>query len=144
MAKKKLLTPAIFCFLTAIFVVLISINFIPAVGELFYGPAFLVLIVTFFIFGLTLVISTIKEKIKGKLKKFLILTGASAVGFFLGVLLHNFFYALAIIVQNIAPLHYLIEILHVVFFITGTLICPIGFLIGTVASIIFYMNQENH
>ena len=77
-----------------------------------------------------------------KNKKFLILTGVSLVGFFVSVILHNIFYGLAIITSNITVLRYLMEILDVIFFIIAIFICPIGFLIGVVASAVLFCQKQ--
>jgi len=89
------------------------------------GTALLVL-------GIVLIILTLKSGIGGKLKKFLILTGASVAGFFVSVVLHNLIYGLFIYFfgkdfwgpGGDEP----------VFFILAIVVCPIGFLIGTIGS----------
>ena len=82
------------------------------------------------------------KKISKNLKKFLILTGASLAGFFVSVILHNVFYGLAIIANDITVLRYLMEILHALFFIIAIFICPIGFLIGAVASAVLFCKKQ--
>ena len=79
---------------------------------------------------------TRKEKIKGNLRKHLLLTGASASGFLISVVLHNFLYALAIVFRPIYFLSKLMEFLHVAFFLIATIGCPIGFLIGVFRSVV--------
>jgi len=59
--------------------------------------------------------------------------GFSSSGFLVSVVLHNLLYALGILTISIVPLHYLCEFLHVVFFIIGVVLCPIGFVISAVA-----------
>ena len=73
-----------------------------------------------------------------KTKKFLILSGASLIGFPVFVILHNVFYALGEMASNIVVLSHLLELLHVVFFLIAIFVCPTGFLIGAVGSIIVY------
>ena len=99
------------------------------------GTALLVL-------GITLIILTIKSGIGGKLKKFLILTGASVAGFFVSVVLHNFIYGLFI--------HFYGEDFWTrigtggdepVFFILAIIVCPIGFLIGATGSTILFTKK---
>ena len=68
--------------------------------------------------------------------KFLILLGASVVGFFVFVVLHNVFYGLGQMATDINILAQLLDFFHAVFFIIATLVCPTGFLIGAVGSIL--------
>ncbi len=99
------------------------------------GTALLVL-------GITLIILTLKGGIGGKLKKFLILTGVSVAGFFVSVLLHNFIYGLFI--------HFFGKDFwnrigtggdEPVFFILAIVVCPIGFLIGTIGSAVLFTKK---
>jgi len=76
------------------------------------------------------------------LKKFLILTGASFVGFFVSVVLHNFLYAAAEITKEIAVLPYIFVALHILFFSLAVLFCPAGFLIGAVGSIVLFIKEK--
>ena len=103
-------------------IIMISINF--------------TLWILFFFLGIILIFLTIKLKIKGKLKAFLILTGASASGFLIGVILHNLVYALTMITSHIIILTNIFEIIHVAFFFLAIPICPIAFLVGIVGTII--------
>lgn len=77
-----------------------------------------------------------------ELKKFLILLGVSIAGFFVFVLLHNGFYALGTITNNIAVLRHLIEALSVVSFCIAVLLCPPAFLVGAVGSIVFTVKRR--
>ena len=140
---KKSLIPATFYALIGVFLVILSMFFIPAVRELIKGPLlFLSPLAIFSLLGAILIFLTIKDKVKGKLKKFLILTGASAAGFFVGILLHNFLYALAVIANHIIILKYIFEFLHVTFFIIAIFVCPPGFLIGVVGSIVLFIKKR--
>ena len=115
---------------------------IPAIRNVFKGTLFLFPLAIFFLLGIILIVSTIKEKVKPKLKKSLLLTGISSVGFFISVILHNLFYALAMIASNIFLLKYLIDLLSVTFFLIAIFICPIGFLVGAIWSIILLIKQK--
>ncbi len=97
----------------------------------------------FFLLGIILIFLVLKSKVKGKLKVFLLLTGVSSVGFLIGVILHNTFYALGIIFEHITILKYLMEIFHVVFFLIAIPICPILFLIGVIGSIVLFKRKGN-
>ena len=94
------------------------------------------------VLGITLIILTLKSGIGGKLKKFLILTGASVAGFFVSVLLHNFIYGLFI--------HFFGPDFwnrigtggdEPVFFILAIVVCPIGFLIGAIGSAVLFTKK---
>ena len=123
--------------------IIVSIFFVPAVGELIEGSLlFLSPFLIFSLLGAALIFLTIKGKVKGKLKKFLILTGASAAGFFVSTLLHNFLYALAIVTSHIVILKYIFEFLHATFFIIAIFVCPPGFLIGVVGSIVLFIKKR--
>lgn len=69
-----------------------------------------------------------------RVKYFLILVGASAVGFFVFALSHNVFYGLGIMASDIIVLHHLLEVLHVASFLIAIFVCPAGFLVGVVGS----------
>jgi hypothetical protein len=131
----------VFTTLLGTFILLVSMIFLPDLTDLFSGSSYLVLIFIFFLLGLALIYLTLKQKVKGKLKKFLLLTGASSTGFFASAILHNIFYAFSIITSHISVLKYLMEILHVMFFIIATIVCPLGFLIGAVGSVILFIKR---
>jgi len=133
---------ALFCGLVGTFGLIVSIMTIPALREHMGFPLIAVPVIAFFLLGLALVFFTVKKKVKGGLKKFLMLTGASSSGFFVSILLHNFLYGLAVITARITILHYLMEILHGLFFIVGIVVCPIGFLIGIVGSIVLFIKGK--
>jgi len=134
---KTQLTKIIFWLLVVVFILVIIEMLVPAVRELFAGStAFLLLFLVFFILGIALILSTLKEKIEGKLKKFLLLTGGSAVGVLASIILHNVIYGLFIwgfgadfwerVGLGDEP----------VFFILGLIVLPIGFLVGVIGSIV--------
>lgn len=83
--------------------------------------------------GLTLV-----QKVEGKLKKFLILTGVSAAGFFIFSILHNIFYGLEQITSHITVLSYSMKAFEVIFFLIAIFACPTGFLIGAIGTIVMF------
>jgi len=129
--------------LVVVFLLIISEFFIPAIRELFRGSfLFLLPLAVFSLLGILLLFLTLKQKVEGALKWFLILTGASAGGFFVFVFLHNAFYALNTIISHIIILNYLTEILHVIFFIIAVLICPLGFLIGLLGNIVLFIKRK--
>ena len=137
--QKTTLILAIFFALVGIFVVIMSLMFIPAFRK-YMRPIFIPASITFFLLGLALTILAVKEKDK----KFLILTGGSSVGFFVSVLLHNLFYGLATITTHISVLSYLMEVVHMIFFIIGIFVCPVGFLVGVVGNIILLIKKRKN
>jgi len=72
---------------------------------------------------------------KGNLKKFLILTGASAAGFFIFAILHNLVSGLLSTILNS-------EVEEPVFFILAVIACPVGFLVGVIGSIIELVKKK--
>ena len=79
--------------------------------------------------GVTLIVLTVKTKVGGGLKKFLLLTGASAVGLPVFAILHNLVSAL-------------FNTEEAVFFTIATIVCPIGFLVGAVGSIVLAIKTK--
>lgn len=131
----------IFWALVGVFVVVI-INMIhtPPVLPL---PLVFIAWAVFFVLGLALIVLIVKRKAEGPqglLKKFLLLTGASAVGFLVFVLLHNAVYGLFIYFfgqgfwDRIGPGGD-----EPFFFILATMVCPLGFLVGAVGTIVLFI-----
>ena len=114
--KLSLKLRAVFFDLIAIFAFIVGSMSLPGFRKQLGLPLMVFLAISFFLLGLLLIFLTLKERIKGKQKKFLLLTGICASGFLLGVFLHNFLYALAIITKDIPLLPYLMEVLHIFFF----------------------------
>lgn len=143
--KGKLIW-SIFWALVGIFIVIVSVFFIAAFIPAFRGWIFLWFIiisgVIFFLLGAALIFLTVKEKVGGVLKKFLLLTGASAAGFIVSVFLHNVFYGLGIMTSQMPVLSRSMEVFHVAFFIMAIFVCPIGFLVGAVGSIVLGVKQS--
>jgi len=73
--------------------------------------------------GVTLLVLTVKTKVAGRLKKFLLLTEASFVGLPVFIILHN-------------AISSLLNMEEAIFFTLATIVCPIGFLVGAVGSIV--------
>jgi len=126
--KGKLIW-SIFWAMVGVFVIAIGMMFIPPLGRLqmrFSGfPAWVVLTGL----GVTLIVLTVKTKVGGMLKKFLLLTGASAVGLPVFAVLHNMVSGLFNIEEPF-------------FFIIATIVCPIGFLVGVVSSIVLAVKTK--
>ena len=142
MSQKENTLTIIFYLLVAVFVLAISIIFIPAFRGFISGTFMIISGVILVILGSVLIGLTLVQKVEGKLKKFLTLTGASAAGFFVFALLHNIFYALAQVTGHIAILSYLMKAFEVIFFLTAIFACPIGFLIGVIGTIIIFNKKR--
>jgi len=139
---KKSLIPTIFWSLFGVFILIICQFFIPSIRNLFKGSElFLVPFIIFFILGAVLIFLIFKEKIEGRLKLFLLLTGISAVGFLTSIFLHNAFYALGIVTGHIVILGYLTQVIHAAFFLIAIFVCPLVFLIGLIGSIVIFIKK---
>jgi len=143
MEKLRQSIVLIFWTLIGVFFIILCQFFIPVFRDLFRdSKLFLVPMAIFCLLGLALLITSLKEKTEAKLKKFLILTGASATGLFVFVILHNVFYALSTITGENLIINYFVEGLHIIFFLGAIFVCPIGFLIGATGSIIFLIKKN--
>lgn len=142
--KSTFLLRAVFWALVGVFFVLAGEFFVPVVKELFRGSLFLFLLpsIVFFLLGIALLFLAVKRERQRTLKKFLILTGASAAGFLVSIILHNFISGLFIrlfgpdfwdrIGLGDEPL----------FFIVGVFVCPLGFLVGGIGSILLFFKKR--
>lgn len=142
MSKKENTLTIIFYLLAAVFVLAISIVFIPAFRGFVSGTFMIISGVILVILGSVLIGLTLVQKVEGKLKKLLILTGVSAAGFFVFALLHNIFYALAQVTSHITLLNYLMKAFEVIFFLTVIFACPIGFVIGAIGTIVMFNKKR--
>jgi len=126
----------IFWALIGVFIVIVSVFFIPVLRDLLMGFPFIAISGTvFLLLGVALIVLTVREKVGGTLKKFFLLTGASSAGFFVSLLLHNAIYGLFIYWFG-ADFWDRIGGDEPVFFIMATIVCPLGFLVGAIGSIV--------
>ena len=136
--NRKLSWP-IFWALIGVFVVSGIVILVPAIRELVVGLVFIVTAGAIFaLLGVALIVFTLREKVEGLLKKFLLLTGASSAGLLVSVLLHNAIYGLFI--------YFFGEDFwnggdEPFFFIMAVIVCPIGFLVGAVGSIVLHYKK---
>ena len=134
--KGRLSWP-IFWALVGVFIVIVSQLFIPAFRDLLMGFLFIIISGTvFLLLGVAMIVLTVKEKVGGMLKKFFLLTGASSAGFFVSILLHNAIYGLVFVTMLNRP-----DLDEPFFFIMATLVCPLGFLVGAVGSIVLAIRK---
>ncbi len=135
---------SIFWVMVAVFIIIICTMFVlvPLAGNLPLGfiafPAFVI----FVGLGVTLLVLTVKTKVAGLLKKFLLLTGASTVGLPVFAVLHNLVFALFIKLFGEGFWDKVGLGDEPVFFIIATIVCPIGFLVGAVGSVVLAIKNK--
>jgi len=142
MSQKENVLRVTFYLLVAVFILAVSIIFIPTFRGIVSGTFMIISSAILLLFSSVLIGLTLVQKVEGKLKKFLILTGASAAGFFVFVLLHNIFYALEQVTSHVTILCYLMKALEVVFFLIAIFACPIGFVIGVIGAIVMFSKKR--
>jgi len=138
--KNKSPLKKIFYSLIIIFILLLIYFIMPFSSDIKRSLFPLVAILGVIFLTLGVILTFFARKEKGKLKIFLILTGISAIAPFVGTILHNLFYGLAITFENFK---FLFEALHITFFIISIIIAPIVFLIGIVGSMLFLKKSKN-
>jgi len=132
--KRKLIR-SIFWALVVVFAIEMVVIFVGAANTytLFSGIGII------FGLGVALLVLTVKTKVRGRLKGFLLLTGASAVAMPAFAVLHNLVYALAISVFGAGFWNGGDEPF---FFIMAIIICPVAFLTGAVGSIVLTIKTK--
>jgi len=137
--------------LTIVFWTLVT-TFVIAVGYIFMPmtmpirrplwPFFVALAVISLFLGIILIFLTLKQRVKGWSKRFLLLTGVSVIGMPVSIILHNFIYGLFIYLfgQNFWERAGLSD--EPVFFIIAILVCPIAFLVGVIGSIVLFIKKK--
>jgi len=145
MESLKKLTVVVFWTLVATFIMAVSYIFIPMTMSIRrpLWPFFVTLAIIFLLLGVILIFLTLKEKVKGWPKRFLLLTGVSVIGMPVSIILHNFIYGLFIYFfgqdfwYRIGPGGD-----EPFFFIMAIFVCPIGFLVGVISSIVLLVKQR--
>jgi len=136
---------SIFWALVGIFIVIASGSPIAAFIPAFRESTFLWFITTsgavFFLLGVALIFFTVKEKVGGTLKKFLLLTGASAVGIPVSIFLHNAIYGLFILFFGVDFWDRIGLGDEPVFFIIAIFVCPLAFLVGAIGCIVLAIKK---
>ena len=128
---------AIFWALAGTFVMTASVFLVPPVREVVMGFAFIAVSgVMFFLLGVALIFLTVKGELGGIRKRFLILTGASAAAFPVSVLLHNAVYGLFICWFGVGFWERVGLGDEPFFFFMAIVVCPAGFLVGSIGSIV--------
>ena len=130
---------SIFWASAAVFIAIASLFFIPAFRDLISGSWWLLIpFAIFFLLGVALIVFTLREKVGGRLKKFFLLTGASASGVFISILLHNLVYTLFV---HFFGTDFWNGGDELFFFTLAVFICPLGYLVGVVGSIILAIKR---
>ncbi len=131
--KDKLLW-SIFWATVAVFFLVLAMIFVSPFTKLLMQFVFFPALVAFFGLGITLIVLTVRAKLKGMPKAFLLLTGASAVGLPLFAVLHNLVYALFILWFGADFWGRVGD--EPFFFILAVIVCPLAFLVGAIGSIV--------
>lgn len=143
MPKKSIkIISEILHILIGIFVLLIAFLFAPMQDEIrrMLFPVAGVLGLLFMILGVALIILTVKRKVKGKLKIFLLLAGASSAAILPSAILHNLVYALLIFLFGEGFLGAGWD--EPFFFLLAVIVAPIVFLVGAIGSCVLLKNKK--
>lgn len=113
------------------------------IGTRFVGPfplgyILLTAAVIYLVLGTVLLVLTVKKRVDGITRKFLLLTGASAVGLPVLAVLHNLVTALCIGVFGFSE-----GFDEPAFFLLAAIVCPLGFLVGAVGTIILSIRNQS-
>ncbi len=140
--KGKLSWP-IFWALVAVFIVIVCYFAIPLFRDALSGSYLLLApLIVFFLLGIALIVFTLREKFSGTLKIFFLLAGASAAGFLIFVLLHNAFSVLGTTIGHRPVWSHLADFLDGAFFVMAVPVCPLGFLVGAIGSIVLRLKKS--
>ncbi len=143
--NKVLLAPkAILYALLIVAVIIAAYFFVPGsvLPKRSLFPVVAVLAIVFAFLGATLVCLTIILKIRGKLGLFLVLTGASAVGFLVSAVLHNLVYGLFIYFFGDDFWDRIGMMDEPFFFSLAVFVCPALFLVGSFGSIVLFIRTK--
>ena len=133
----------IFWSLVFSFILVIWVIFSPNDISHIFLPLLMTFGIILFLLGIALIFFTLKNKITGKLKKFLLLMGSAAAGFIPGVLLHNLVYGLFILLFGADFWDKTGGGDEPFFFIFAIIICPLAFLIGTIGGAYYLRKNKN-
>lgn len=77
------------------------------------------------------------RRLSGRLRLYVTIIGASILGFFVSVLLHNAIYALVFVTLMGRP-----DLEEPVFFIIAVFVCPVALAVGVVGSLVAWRKQR--
>ncbi len=145
--KRKGFSPIkIFWILVITFAIAVTYIFIPMSVSIRrpLWPLFVALAIISLLLGAILIFLTIKKETKKWSKRFLLLTGFSVIGMPVSIILHNFIYGLFIYLfgQNFWEGIGLPD--EPLFFIIAIIVCPVGFLVGTIGNITLLIKQKRN
>jgi hypothetical protein len=118
--KGKLLW-SIFLALVAVFLLLFIVIFVPINAPRVLS--FVVPFVLLLLLGVALIVLTVRKKVKGLLRVFLLLTGASAAAMVVSIIMHNVMGSWVSVEEPVT-------------YIMAVFVCPIAFLVGGVGSVV--------
>jgi len=75
-------------------------------------------------------------------RPFLILAGASVLGFVVFALLHNLFYAIGVAIGQVPVATPALEALHVVAFLIAIFACPAGVIAGLIGALVALLRRR--
>jgi len=137
--KFNLAIKVIFWLLVAFFIVIILFFLVPVANRSIDFLFMAIPGIIFLLLGIALIILTAKSRLKGLLKKFLLVTGAAPIGAVVSVILHNAFYGVFIHFFGADFWDRIGTGDEPVFFILAIIVCPIAFLVGVVGSIVLFI-----
>ncbi len=114
----------VFWILFSLFLIMFFMFLLSSVFPPFRGYSrflFLFVYSIFLMLGITLIVLTLKEKIKGALKIFLIITGSSTIATILGIFIHN-------LISAVMGDYF--------FFAIGNFVAPICFIAGSIGCMV--------
>jgi len=133
---KERLTWVVFWVLVGCFVAVACVFLIPAAREAIAGVFMAISGAALFLLGAALIFLAVKRQSPGMPRRFLILSGASAAGIPVSVLLHNAIYGLLIHWFGHGFWDRIGLADEPVFFFLAIIICPAAFLVGTIGTIV--------
>jgi hypothetical protein len=122
---------SIFWASAAVFIAMLCIMFVKPFRKFMMPYGFFVIIGVLMVLGVILIVMTVRQEMAIMLKAFLLLTGAAAAGMSLFAILHNLVTAIFIKFLKFSN-----KFDEPVFFIFATILCPLGFLVGAVGTIV--------
>ena len=133
-----------FWVMVAIFIIVITGIFTPNLGDyISFEISFFVLGGIAVLLGIAILILAARSGYDKIAKTFLILSGSSMAGILVGSLLHNLIYGLVIefgrgskIIENVGGFT------EAAFFIIGTIISPLGFIVGAIGTIVLIAKKR--
>ena len=88
------------------------------------------------VLGAAIVVYSLR-RLSGRLRLYVTIIGASILGFFVSVLLHNAIYALVFVTLMDRP-----DLDEPVFFIIAVLVCPVALAVGVIGSVVTWRKQR--